>query len=408
MSNWGKKYIIVIPIFNDNNNICDYVKQTTKHLVDKGHIVYLLDTSKSTHFLRLVVNVFKRIKSYRKKNTQKSFGKTQHKILHTVALIPFNRFSLIATINQYFYFITLQLWLRVKHSGCNCFIIWSFFPSLYSFTKSKLSSWSLLFDVVDYHHSSDSDIYKITKLNRKLLLKKANWIFSISKNLAKLFQPIANNKIFVVPQGFDIGSYQTNSKNININKCNSSNTNKPTVGFLGQISQRIDLSLIWALIKNNIDWQFVFVGPTHNEPNISKNYSNFSKKVTHIVQAKNVVMIESQPRKILKTLIDQFDICIIPYDISQLFNLYCYPMKLFEYFYMGKPVVSTPIKELLLPKFNGLVYTGNTVDEWEKIVQNLLNNDWPKKKAARQRKMAEENSWGKKIGAILNTIDQEY
>lgn len=96
-------------------------------------------------------------------------------------------------------------------------------------------------------------------------------------------------------------------------------------------------------------------------------------------------------------------------NFHQLFGKYAvvfagryYPMKLFEYFYAGKPVVSTPIEEL--KRFPKYVKTGNAADEWEKHIRMLLSRPWPKVYMGEQRELARKNSWDKKIQAISSVI----
>jgi len=77
-------------------------------------------------------------------------------------------------------------------------------------------------------------------------------------------------------------------------------------------------------------------------------------------------------------------------------------MKLFEYFYMGKPVISTPIEELKrFPKF---VKTGDTAEEWEHNIKELLSKPWPRRFQKEQRRLATQNSWEKKLFYITSLI----
>ena len=75
-------------------------------------------------------------------------------------------------------------------------------------------------------------------------------------------------------------------------------------------------------------------------------------------------------------------------------------MKLFEYFYVGKPVVSVDIIELKrFPKF---VKIANSTNDWEKVISALLSKPWPKKIKEAQIKLAKENSWENKIAQVLS------
>ena len=108
-------------------------------------------------------------------------------------------------------------------------------------------------------------------------------------------------------------------------------------------------------------------------------------------------------QKDIPSIIDSFDIGIIPYDTNIDFNKYCYPMKTFEYFYLGKPIVSTPIKEL--ERFPLFIKTGQSVQTWEENIQNILAKPWPKKHQRQQRQLAIDNSWSNKIEAMSQIID---
>jgi hypothetical protein len=78
-------------------------------------------------------------------------------------------------------------------------------------------------------------------------------------------------------------------------------------------------------------------------------------------------------------------------------------MKLFEYFYMGKPVLATPIEEL--KRFPKYVKIGRTAEEWEKHIQTLLAKPWPKAYQKEQKRLAVANSWDYKIDAILKVVE---
>ena len=126
------------------------------------------------------------------------------------------------------------------------------------------------------------------------------------------------------------------------------------------------------------------------------------KNIKKLKKLPNVIIGFSKDRKIIPSIIKQFDIGIIPYNIKLLSNKYCYPMKIFEYFYLGKPVISTPIKEL--KNFPEYVKIGNTIEEWKKHIEILLSKPWPEKYERKQKKLAIANSWSNKINTINKLI----
>jgi hypothetical protein len=77
-------------------------------------------------------------------------------------------------------------------------------------------------------------------------------------------------------------------------------------------------------------------------------------------------------------------------------------MKLFEYFYLGKPVVATPILELA--NHSALVNIGNSPEQWQSLIRSALKRPLPTNLKNSQRKLAENNSWKNKIAEIGNIM----
>ena len=61
-------------------------------------------------------------------------------------------------------------------------------------------------------------------------------------------------------------------------------------------------------------------------------------------------------------------------------------MKVFEYFYIMKPVVSTPILELKRPIFSDLIAIESEVKKMSEKINNILDNPWPIKNQRKQKK----------------------
>jgi glycosyltransferase involved in cell wall biosynthesis len=80
----------------------------------------------------------------------------------------------------------------------------------------------------------------------------------------------------------------------------------------------------------------------------------------------------------------------MPYDCHQDFNLHCVPLKLFEYFAVGIPVVSTPIIHLW--EYGDLVYLGDTAQELAVAIEAALNEPVDSPKRARRMAIAREHS----------------
>ena len=172
---------------------------------------------------------------------------------------------------------------------------------------------------------------------------------------------------------------------------------------MGGLNDRIDYQLLEKLIKNNQRWHFVLWGPIQDS--LLMNKSHIKKAIYSILSLPNVTHSWSLNKKEIPSIIQQFDIGIIPYNASLEFNRYSYPLKAFEYFYMGKPVISTPIHEL--ERFPDLIIINKSYEEWEKTIKKLLSKPWPIKYQKLQRKIAEDNAWENKLEKICRLIERK-
>jgi len=200
-------------------------------------------------------------------------------------------------------------------------------------------SFTLIYDIIDFYSSQNRDINRNLKKSKKAMLKKAQVTVGISFSLKNAYMKIYKREISVVPQGFRIQDFRkqtATSIKLKRSKC--------ILGFVGVINERLDADLIYKLATKNRNWQFVFVGPKGHDPNISAKPNLLSME--RVLRLPNVVWLKGQSKVTMPAIIGKFTIGMIPYRINFEFNRLSYPMKLFEYFYMGKPVVSTPIEEL--------------------------------------------------------------
>jgi hypothetical protein len=96
-----------------------------------------------------------------------------------------------------------------------------------------------------------------------------------------------------------------------------------------------------------------------------------------------------------------FDVGVMPYDLFDEKNLHCVPLKLFDYFYAGLPVASTPV--LSLPEFGDLIYFGDTPAAFTRAVEMALAEPATSPKRARRKEIARAHST-KALGERLDEV----
>lgn len=375
--------MIIITLATDLNWSADYPRQTA-NLLARHNQVIVFDTFHTLCFKKLI-NLW-----WQRKSLHLLTKKGNFTFFTPFELLPFKRFKLINWLNEkicFFYFNAKCLSFSTK------FIVWSFHPidirqpSLFSAAMIKI------YDCGDYFSSKFSKVNQLLLSCQQKLVKTVDLVFVNSQTLYTQLAKYCQDptKLHLVVQGFDQNSLISP-------KTSSSLPATNIIGFIGGINDRIDLALINSLAKKMPNYQFHFYGPIQN------NSVSFLKKISRLAKMKNVAFSPAVNREQLGKIINTFQVGMIPYQTQQKFNLYCYPMKLFEYFYYGKPVISTPITEL--KRFPDYVKIGTTVDDWQQIILELTSKPWPIKFQTAQKKLAVQNSWPKKINQISQIIDE--
>lgn len=361
---------IIIPEINSQSAICDYLLQTSLILSAK------------------VIPTYVFFVNFPRKIYQKPFDQINPHLIHfyPIQIIPFNRFELIQQLNILLSFNLLYFLVLIRHHHRPRY--WFFYPQLINLIRFSPPPRAINYDIVDSYNCPDSQ--------KQFLLQHASTITAISRNLIFQYQshwPTAH--IHLVPQGFNLLKSPSQFPPLkSLNKL----TNR--IGFIGVLSNRLDYQLLFSVIKNNPKYNFIFVGPTGTDINVSPK--PVEKLNRQLFSFKNVHYLGPAPKDQIESVIKFFDIAIIPYDTNDDFNRLCYPMKLFEYFAAGKPVVSTPIEEL--KNFPNLVFVSNSADGWIKTIHKILSKPWPAILQQQEKLLAQKNCWKNKINQILKLI----
>lgn len=371
------KPIIIIPFTLPWNHSADYQKQTVLELERRGYTVIAYMAEEAKFFL---------------KTAQKSEVKKTTLIFHQPQfLLPLRRLEFINQLN----FIIDQWRLNWRLGIYTKKIIWIFDPQFEKFADN-FSAKVTLYDCVDFHTATNSKIARRLRQQENSLIKKVDYFFVNSHALKLLHQNL--RKPALVPQG--VKTTLLNHRRITPPKKNP----KPIIGYIGGINYRFDFELLQQVITRHPEWEFEFWGPEQTDEQDQKIQTKLKLKQlkklsnTHWRLAKNVDE--------LARAIQRFDVCLIPYNSQQLFNYYSFPMKLFEYFMFGKPVVSTKILELTRPPYNHFVGCYDDRNEFAVAINKVLAKPWPIITQKAQLKLAQKHAWTIKIGKILATLGQ--
>jgi glycosyltransferase involved in cell wall biosynthesis len=107
---------------------------------------------------------------------------------------------------------------------------------------------------------------------------------------------------------------------------------RPIVGFIGGLSEWVDLSLVAYAARQRPDWSFVLIGP-------------LAVDITPLRAVRNVRLIGPRPYAALPSYLAGMDVGVIPFKKNRL-TYHADPIKAYEYLAAGVPVVATDLPAL--------------------------------------------------------------
>jgi GT2 family glycosyltransferase len=165
-------------------------------------------------------------------------------------------------------------------------------------------------------------------------------------------------------------------------------TRRPVIGYYGAIADWFDSDLVANLAERRPDWSFILVGST------------FSADLRRLSLLSNVSLPGEQPYRDIPTWLARFDVTILPFKrvpLTEATN----PVKAYEIFAAGKPLVSVPLPEMLAMAPHAKM--ASTPAEFEAaIVKELKSRGGDE--ARRRRDFARENTWQDRINSLTPAI----
>ena len=178
------------------------------------------------------------------------------------------------------------------------------------------------------------------------------------------------------------------------NAVRQDNRNRPgaprTVGYVGILNFWFDPECVRRAAVAHPEWRFLLVGAvaTHN--------------VDSLKSLPNVVFRGEVQSCDLASCLAEMDIGIIPFAKCPL-TFATNPIKLYEYFACGLPVVSTRLPEL--EQFPGLTYLADGPEEFVLQLENAMREDDPARRARRIH-VAQTESWSARCRQLIEEISR--
>lgn len=246
------------------------------------------------------------------------------------------------------------------------YLFWYYTPMALGFT-GDFSPVLTIYDCMDELAAFKFAPPRLKELEEQLF-RKADLVFTGGHTLyeAKKKQ---HAQVYPFPSSIDKPHF-AQAKHAQPAPADQENIPGPRIGFFGVIDERLDIDLLAAIAAARPAWQLVIIGPVVKiDP-------------ATLPQQQNIHYLGSKSYQQLPAYLSGWDVAILPFAINAS-TQYISPTKTPEYLAAGKPVVSTPIRDVVRPYGDAkLVHiAGTPADFVAAIEQALLQADDEKWKA---------------------------
>jgi len=220
------------------------------------------------------------------------------------------------------------------------------------------------------------------------IVSNSDLVLVNSKHLLEKYEKSVAN-ISYVPNGMR-GTFDR--RNIGEPPEDLAGIKQPRVGYVGSINHNFDESLLRHTSRMFPDVNFVLIGNTSGT--VGKTVERITK------QRNNIHLIGHVEHQNIFDYICKMDILC---SLKRSDKCRGDSIKIYEYLSTGCPIVSTPIEPA--PKYDDLIYIGNSRDDFCLSLETALNEEDTNKSEKRIR-AAKKNTWKSRATKIVNEIEK--
>lgn len=211
-------------------------------------------------------------------------------------------------------------------------ILWFYTPMALAFA-SDLPAALVVYDCMDELSLFHGAPPAISAMERELL-KRADLVFTGGASLHAV-KSAQHARTHLFPSSIDV-SHFGRARGALTEPADQAPIGHPRVGFFGVLDERLDLSLLRDVAAARPTYQFVLVGPVvkidpHSLPVLP-----------------NIHYLGQKPYAELPSYLAHWDVAMMPFARNDA-TRFISPTKTLEYLAGGKPVVSTPIRDVVSP-----------------------------------------------------------
>ena len=247
----------------------------------------------------------------------------------------------------------------VDSQGWENYIAWYYTPMMLPLSE-ELNPAAVVYDCMDELSAFKNAPAQLREREAELF-RRADLVFTGGRSLyeAKREQ---HDSVYCFPSSIDVKHFRR-ALEATTDREDQQNIKRPRIGFVGVIDERMDIELLGKAAELRPDWQFVMIGPVVK---ISEE---------DLPKGENIHYLGGKNYDELPEYIAGWDVAMMPFAINES-TRFISPTKTPEYLAAGRPVVSTPIRDVVRPYGDsGRVRIAETAEEFVAAIDRSLNED---------------------------------
>jgi len=166
---------------------------------------------------------------------------------------------------------------------------------------------------------------------------------------------------------------------------------RPVIGYMGDLAPWFETEFIINMAEKHPEWTILLLGTWKNE----------SRPPVHIP---NIYVPGRVPYDELPWYARQFDVGTIPFKLNELTRV-VNPLKLYEYFALGLPVVATGLPEI--SRHEDLVYIASGPDEYLALTEVAVKEKFDSAARGKRLEVARLNSWKARGETMAEILEEQ-
>jgi glycosyltransferase involved in cell wall biosynthesis len=243
--------------------------------------------------------------------------------------------------------------------GVTRYALWYYTPMALPFTR-HLAPRAIAYDCMDELSAFANAPAAVLRRERELLAR-ADVIFTGGHSLHEAKRRLHRN-VHPFPSSVDVPHFAAARRPAQ-DPPDQRGVPRPRVGFFGVVDERMDLALVEAVARARPDWHLVVLGPV----------AKISPAA--LPRAANLHWLGQKRYEELPGYVAGWDVAMMPFALNEA-TRFISPTKTPEFLAAGRPVVSTPIRDVVRPYGDrGLVRIADGPDAFVGAIAESLAMD---------------------------------